>query len=256
MRRLVPILVAAVLLAGCASVPGGSWTTTGTGTERAETPTPPPVPERPDEPSPEAATDYAADRERAVTIEERIDAATVAVTTDCGASFDRWVAGDYYAVADCTGSVTSTHDGDRSVGSFADPPAVYRLDRQSVQRIPLDDDRALAEPYRGDGNDTVQRPRGLALVNFDDRPATLSVRIVHEPSGETALNRTYRVGAGDDRSVRGALLREGSYRVEVTADDGTTSRSTWAVEAAEAPGDYGFAVYVTPGDGVTLGSFP
>jgi hypothetical protein len=253
MRPLALALVAVVLLAGCASVAGDPWAATDTTTP--ETVTAVPVPEPPDEPSPEVITEYAGDRERAVTVNARTGPTTVEVATDCAASFDRWVDGDYYAIADCDGSVTSVHDGSRSVNGFTGPPAVYRVDREAAQRVPLDDDRTLAEPYRGDDTDTVSRARGLTLVNFDDRSTSVTVRIVHEESGETALNGTYRIGAVDDRSVRDVLLREGRYRVEVTADDGTTSRSTWEVRPEDAPGDYGFAVYVTPGSGVTLGSF-
>jgi hypothetical protein len=257
MRRLTPLLlVAMVLLAGCASLTGGPWSTTDTATETPETVTPVPVPAPPDQPTPDAVTAYALERERAVTVNARTDASAVEVETDCEAWFDRWVDGDYYAVAACGASVESVHDGQRSVSGFASTPAVYRVDQRSAQRVPLDDARTLADPYRGDGaTDTVDRARGLAVVNFDGRPTSVTVRVVHEQSGETALNETYRVDAVDGRAVRDALLREGRYRVVVSTDDGTTSRSTWRVDADDAPGDYGFAVYVTPGSGVTLGSF-
>lgn len=257
MRRLAPlVLVAMVLLAGCASVAGGPLPSTTAEPDVPETVTPVPVPAPPDQPSPDAVTAYALERERAVTVNARSGPETVAVDADCEARFDRWVDGDYYAVAACAGSVEATLDGTRSVTAFSAPPAVYRVDQHSAQRVPLDESRTLADPYRGNGStDTVERARGLAVVNFDDRPTNVTVRVVHEGSGDTALEETYRVGAVDARAVRDVLLREGRYRVVVGTGDGTTSRSTWHVRAEEGVRDYGFAVYVTPGSGVTLGSF-
>jgi hypothetical protein len=253
--RAAPVLVLLVLFAGCTSVAGGPLSPTEPPTERSETVTPVPVPEPPGQPTPESVTEYASERERAAAVNARLDPSVVDVETECDARYDRWVDGDHYAVAACGGSVTSLHDGSRSVGGFSATPAVYRVDYQSAQRVPLDDSRTLADPYRGNGtNDTVARARGLAVVNFDDRPTSLSVRVVHEASNETALDETYRLDAVDARAVRDVLLREGRYRVVVSTDDGTTSRSTWHVDAEGPPRDYGFAVYVTPGSGVTLGS--
>lgn len=244
-----------VLLAGCASATGGSWSATNTPTESPSTVTPVPIPAPPDQPTPEVVTSYALERERAVTVNAHAGADVVDVETHCDAWFDRWVDGDYYALAACGGSVESVHEGTTSTTPFPSKPAVYRVDHQSAQRVPLDDSRTLADPYRGNGsNDTVARGRGLAVVNFDDRPTSVTVRVVHESSGDTALNETYRVGAVDSRAVRDVLLREGRYRVVVSTGDGTTSRSTWRVDRTDTPRDYGFAVYVTPGSGVTLGS--
>lgn len=260
MRLAAALVALTVLLAGCSGVAVESWggTPTDTATGTPGTVTPVSVPEPPAQPDPDAVAAYASERERAVTVNGRLAPGVVDVSTTCEAWFDRWVDGDYYAVAACDGSVTAAHDEDRSVGAFTEPPAVYRVDQNAAQRVPLDDDRTLADPYRGNGTDDgdiVGRARGLTVVNFDDRPTSVHVRVVHERSGETALNATYRVGAVDDRSLRDVVLREGRYRVVVTAADGATSRSTWRVSPDDAPGEYGFAVYVTPGNGVTLGSF-
>jgi len=90
----------------------------------------------------------------------------------------------------------------------------------------------------GDAN-----PHGLTVHNEGDTPRSVDLRIVDTDTGETLLDQSYSIGAGE--AIGGELRGPDGYEVRVEVTDAGTEHVT-TVEYFDTCNDYGTTVTIAP----------
>lgn len=218
---------------------------------------PPAFPERPSPLTSNAAVDYAQEYERAVEHRNLDDGFGTDVKLTCGATLDQETADGFYVVAGCGGSV---HHLGGSVGSVSPRSLTYFIARNTTIRIdpvqaPFPDENRT---YRTNENSTDTEAIRVEVLNFDDRRhvVTWNITYLGTNSSDPVATETYDLGAHEGVEQDKRRLSQGSYRLAVTLEDGTSATYHWNVSGSDEANANSVTVYVTPNGTLKVGQQP
>lgn len=255
------------VLAGCTSVGYR-------GTDRSATPTasgmyadvpdgPESYPDRPDELTAEAVTDYVRAFERARNINMLHEPNVETLQVDCSAVHDMAAHGGHYALASCGGYANYADDvhadlGEGSLIYFVAPGLTMQITGTSPYY------RHCTEVFRSSDSSENFAPEcsgddaAYQAFNFhsENYRLTASVEFLGGSGTTTVFERSYDMTPASGAIQHGVTYRRGVYRLRASVDNGPELRHRWELQSAPDSETPRLSILITPTGGLTVHRFP